>query len=208
MFKKIVGLLLIMGSPALALTQTPTATFTPTPTASPCTTIGPPSLSVSLRVEPVHPVVGDQVVLSFGAFAPGGIPTYSVFGGSPVLVGNPPSVHHNTFGEAVQFEVTAAQAGTAMVRLSVNFETPYGCSEDPFFSFVTLSSDPFPIEVAPMPTATPIPTSARLPTNDEGDGCSLIPQARADPSALLLALPVAWILRRGGGRSRGTRAGG
>ena len=195
-------LLLASYSPALALTQPPSPTVTPTPTATPCTTLGPPTLSVNLHVQPEHPVVGDQVVLTFGASAPGGLPMYSLIGGSPVLVGDPPSVQHNTFFEPAEFEVTAAQAGTAMVSVSVNFETPYGCLENPFYSFVTLSSDPFPVEVAPLPT----PTQIRI--NDEGDGCSLVPPARADHRALLLVLPLAWVLRRGRDRSRGKRSGG
>jgi hypothetical protein len=203
----------------------------PTPTATPTCAADTPSLSVSLDVQPPHPVVGDLVVLTFSAHAPGGIPTYTVFDYEPVLQGHPDPVHDSMFDHPVKFELTAAQAGTAMVRLSVNFETLVGC----FFTFVTLSSDPFPIEVAALvptatptatpsttcaclsptltPTATPtstqVPTNtpAQLPTTDEGGGCSLIPAARAYHSALLLVLPVAWFLRHGRGRSRRKRVG-
>jgi len=195
------ALLLALQSAALAVTPTASATFTPTPTATPCTTFPPPMLSVNLQVQPAHPIVGDQVLLTFTATAPGGLPSCSVFGFGPVLAGDPPSVRNNTFPVSAQFEVTAAQAGTSMLSLSVNFETPYGCVENPFFSFITLSSDPFPVEVAPLPTPSATPTSARS-SNNEGGSCSLIPPARADHTVLLLALPVVWFLRRRRDRSR------
>jgi hypothetical protein len=189
----VVALLMSLHAPALAITQTASATVTPTPTptatatATACTPIGPPTLSVIMGVQPAHPVVGDQVVLTFSAFAPGGLPTYTLVGGSPVLAGNPPSDHHDRFDEAAQFTLAAAQAGIATVTLSVNFETPYGCTEAPFWQFVTLQPDPFAIVVADQPTGA---------TQDEGGGCSLVPRAQASDASLLLVLPVAWLLRR------------
>jgi hypothetical protein len=102
--------ILLSGSPAAALT--------PTPSATPCTTVPPPQLSVTLDVKPAHPIVGDQVVLTFHASISGGIPQFMLIGGNPNLQGTPGPVYKNP----VQFELTAAQAGTAMVSLSVNFE--------------------------------------------------------------------------------------
>jgi hypothetical protein len=201
------ALLLALQSAALAITPTASATMTPTPTATPCTTFPEPNLSVSLQVQPAHPVVGDQVLLTFSASAPGGLPSCTVFGFEPVLAGSPPAVTNNTFPVSAQFELTAAQAGTAMVSLSVNFETPYGCTENPYYSFVTLSSDPFPVDVAPVPTPSATPTAAQS-QNDEGGSCSLKGPARADYTVLLLALPVVWFLRRRRDRSCGQRTGG
>jgi len=142
-----------MCSPALALT--------PTPTVTPCTTLGPPELSAELDVQPEHPVVGEQVVLTFHAFGSGGLPQYTLVGGDPVLQGNPAPVRDSMFGNPVPFELTAAQAGTAVVALEVNFETASGCVDHPIFQFVTLTSDPFEIEVGesgPTPTESPTPT--------------------------------------------------
>jgi len=201
LFKWAIGIFVMMCSPAVALTQTPSAT----PTATPCTTIGPPTLSATLTgVQPALPGVGDQVVLTFQASARGGLPTYSVFGFTPVLQGNPPSVHHTMFSMPAQFDLTAAQAGTAMVNLSVNFETATGCAENPIFHFVTLTAGPFAVGVVsptPSATATPTATPMQSPTPPDDDGCAVIPPGSArDGTLLLLSLP-AWILRRRGRKS-------
>lgn len=130
------------------------ATVTPTPT--PCETFPPPTLTFGFSAEPAHPVVGDQVQLSFSVSGRGGLPAYTLSGATPVFQGDTSTVTSNQLG-TVTYHLTAVQAGTATLTLSVNYETWIGCVGQPIYMFVNDSSQPFSVEVAER-TSTPTPT--------------------------------------------------
>jgi hypothetical protein len=74
-----VCLWLSAGATAGALTNAPSPTRTPTA----CGTFPPPTLTFGFSAEPAHPVVGDQVQLSFSVSGGGGLPAYSLSGATP-----------------------------------------------------------------------------------------------------------------------------
>jgi hypothetical protein len=127
----------------------------PTPTPTVCTEIPPPKLSFQFSVDPQQPMVGDDVQLSFTVSGSGGIPQYTLSGAAPVFQGDTSPMHSNVLG-TVTYSLTAAQAGTAMLTLNVNYETAFGCVEQPIFQFVSETSPPFMVEVVePTPTMPP-----------------------------------------------------
>jgi hypothetical protein len=145
--------------------MTPTPTFTPTPMPTACETFPPPTLTFGFSAAPAHPVVGDQVQLSFSVSGRGGLPSYSLSGATPIFQGNT-TVATNQLGD-VTFHLTAVQAGVATLTLNVNYETSVGCVSQPIFQFVFDTSPPFIVEVAEsttMPTATPTLTPTCAPT--------------------------------------------
>jgi len=146
------------------------ATVTPTPqpaTPTACETFPPPALTFQFSAQPAHPIVGDPVQLSFSVSGRGGLPAYTLSGTAPILEGDTSTVVGSQLG-TVTFALTAVQAGTATLTLSVNYETSLGCVGQPIYQFVSETSPPFTVGVAdgpnPTPTPTPMPTATvRVP---------------------------------------------
>jgi hypothetical protein len=108
-------------------------------------------LSFHFTVTPAHPVVGDPVTVSVEVSGRGGLPHYTLSGAAPVLSGDTNASTGSMLG-TVTYMLTAAQAGQAHLVLSVNYETSIGCVEQPIYHFVTDSSEPYVVEVAPEAT--------------------------------------------------------
>lgn len=152
----------------------PTSTEAPsgavTPTFTVCTEIPPFMLHFGNSVDPPHPIVGDQVQLSFTVSGSGGIPSYTLSGAAPVFQVDTYPIQTSQLG-TVTFELTAVQVGTATFTLTVNYETAFGCAERPFFNFVYETSPPFSVEVidaAPRPTPTPSISACCGDANGDG----------------------------------------
>lgn len=142
---------------------------TPTPTV--CTQLPPPKLDFQFSASPAHPIVGDQVQLSFAVSGSGGIPQYTLSGAAPIFQGDTSPIHASQLG-TVTYALMAAQAGIATLTLNVNYETAFGCVEQPFFQFVSATSPPFTVEVV---QATPTPSPTTSPPSEccgdtDGDG--------------------------------------
>ena len=166
------GLLL---APAAGRATTPT----PSPTPEGCVSgeLHPAELRFELSVEPPHPQVGDDVVLtvkistvSGGLF---GIPQYMLSGTTPFFTGDT-SPRSGQFGPTDQvYELHAVQAGTAQVVMFVSYETSVGCVETPIFYFTSGRSDPLVVEIGAgtpeTPSATPTPTATPPPQTCVGD---------------------------------------
>jgi hypothetical protein len=102
---------------------------------------------VSLTTEPRHPVVGDTLTLRFNAYLEGGLPQYGLLFDNSILSGMAYPTIQPQVGP-VEFRLTATAAGTTTVKLQVSYETVFGCSDNPSFSFVLEESPPFTIRVA------------------------------------------------------------
>lgn len=162
------ALLPCLSCPCVTVTPggvSPSPTLTPPAgTPTPCTTIAAPTISVSLSVDPQAPRVGDAVRLHFSVSGRGGLPSYTLRLGDQKLQGPTGPVSPSTFFGNVDFPLTATAAGMTTVTLVVNYETRYGCAEDPYFSFITQDSQPFTVNILPAAATTPTPTPTETPT--------------------------------------------
>jgi len=141
--------------------------------ATPCETVLPAQLEVSLAAEPLDPAVGDVVELdaritnTSGGLA--GIPLFRLAGAEPQFA---IEAQENSYPyvEGARYRLRAVQPGLATLRLSVNFETSSGCVDVPLFVFHSTNSPLYSITVrgevptiagSPTPTATPTPALRR-----------------------------------------------
>jgi hypothetical protein len=105
----------------------------------------------SFQVEPAAPQVGDDVSVTVSVFGSGGLPSYRLQGAPPFLSGNTgPISISGPLGEA-RFDLHAECPGTAMLRLSVQYETTMGCPGNQFFGFTGDTSEEFPLEIVDPP---------------------------------------------------------
>ena len=162
----VLAILWLLGAlPAGALTATSTATHTATPTPTPCETFPPPHLSIGFSVQPPHPKVGDAVRLSFGVSGRGGLPGYTLAGTQPYFDGDTSVVTASQL-IGVSYDLTAVQAGTATLTLSVYYETIAGCVDQPVYYFTSQTSPAFTVDVAEADTTiTPTPTATATATS-------------------------------------------
>jgi hypothetical protein len=145
----------------------------PVSPATPCETVLPAQLEVSLEAEPLDPAVGDVVDLdaritnTTGGLA--GIPLFRLAGAEPQFA---IEAQENSYPyvEGARYRLRAVRPGLATLRLSVNFETSSGCVDVPLFVFHSTSSPLYSITVrgelptiagSPTPTATPTPALRR-----------------------------------------------
>jgi len=167
----------------LFLAPAPGSATTPTPGPTPDECVGGPlhfaQLHLELSIEPAHPRVGDDVVLTakISTVVDGlvGIPQYTLSGTNPFFSGDvgPRSAQ---FGPDDQiYELHAVQAGTAQLVASVTYETAEGCVDNPIFSFLGARSEPLVVEIgagagtpSPTPTATPEPVTCVGDCNGDG----------------------------------------
>lgn len=120
-------------------------------------------LSFAFAISPERPLVGDRVELSVSvAAAQGGLPLYVLRGAEPFFAGDTASVSRSRFG-TVTYELHAVQSGTAVLSMSVDYETTLGCPGYTFFGFVGDESQPFVVEIGPDPEASPTPTATATP---------------------------------------------
>jgi hypothetical protein len=161
-----VSLRLVAGTTAAAQTAAPS----PPPTPTPCETFPPPTLTVEFSADPAHPVVGNQVQLSFRVSGRGGLPAYTLSGAAPVFEGETSTITSNQLG-TVTYHLTAVQAGTATLSLHVYYETWVGCVTQPIYEFVSDASPPFSVEVAEWVTPTPTPVPPATTCNPSANDC-------------------------------------
>ncbi len=157
----------------------PTELPTPTPTPS-CHEIPPPNLTFTWSVEPPYPVVGDNVQISIGVSGNGGLPRYQLSGAQPVFQADTLTMYVDGPLGTVTFKMRAAEVGTASLTLSVDYETAYGCQENPYFNFTSRTSPPFALEVAPgsgSPTPTPTPFVVCTPPPCRSDEVFYCPES-------------------------------
>jgi hypothetical protein len=121
-----------------------------TPTPVPCTPVPPAQLEFDFAVDPPQPVVGDpvRVTVTIRNVSSGlaGLPQYALYGEAPFLEGDPPPiVHYLSLGtDRVTFDLRAAHAGTAALKLGVSYETNSGCEgEFPVYGFTGTTSEPY-----------------------------------------------------------------
>ena len=151
-----------------------------------CTEIPPPNLDFQFSVEPAHPKVGDDVKLSFTVTGSGGIPQYTLSGAAPVLQGDTSPMHAGQLG-TVTYMLTAAQAGTAILALSVDYETAFGCAENPIFQFVSQTSPPFTVDVVEL---TPTVAAISTPTSTVTQISTTTPAATTIPTGTRTVTPT------------------
>jgi len=175
-----------------------------------CSLLG--SLSVNLSsIEPLEPMVGDVVTLTFDVdyALPGGFDcsfngSCALVGGAPFLEGDEPPAFESG---GVVVRRRAVQAGVATVQLDLTgeteeacrFEDESGCST--FFqpAFIHASTGPIELEVqeGPTPSATPTATPTFTPTarpRADDDGCAIGRSPHASTWAISLLLLPALLL--------------
>ena len=147
-------------------TPTPTALIvdhpTPTtPTATPCPLLGSVFFN-GFSAQPEHPVVGDEVTLTFQvATFVYSLSGFALAGADPYLTGDEESVRS---GDTVTFVRTAASAGTANLRLIVNYVGERQCDGIFIPENASAVSPPYPLVIdAPSPTPTPAPVISIAP---------------------------------------------
>jgi len=152
----------------VALTSIPgrTAVMVPSRAQTPCQDVRPAELYFDVRAEPADPVLGEVVVLDVQIFnatdGVAAIPLFELVGAEPVF---DIEAQENSYPEVAfaRYWLRAVAPGLATLRLSVNFETAYGCADLPLFVFHAVRSPPYPVAVhgdrlssnTPRPTATP-----------------------------------------------------
>ena len=123
-----------------------------------------------MHAAPGEPVVGDvvevdvQITNLSGGVAD--IPLFQLVGAEPLFA---IEAQDNSYPQVAfaRYWLRAVAPGLATLRLSVNFETTYGCADVPSFVFHPVRSPPYAIAVrgealtaSVTPTATPTPQRA------------------------------------------------
>ena len=133
----------------------------------PCDDVQPAELHFQLRAEPAAPELGEvvefevQIVNATDGVAQ--IPLFQLTGAEPVFAIEAQEDSYPQVAFA-RYRLRAVAPGVATLRLSVNFETAYGCADVPSFVFHPVQSPPYTIVVrgdavpgTPTPTRTPRP---------------------------------------------------
>lgn len=106
----------------------------------------PPVAEFGIAIEPAVPRLGESTRLVFSVAHLGGIPHYTLLGGSPLLDTSSATPVFPAVGQVV-YELPAVLAGTATVRLGVDSEVRGGCPGSEFFYFHYDLSPAFPLTV-------------------------------------------------------------
>jgi carboxypeptidase family protein len=110
-----------------------------------------PTVTFALAIDPPMPRVGDAVTLVFSiGGGVGSWPQYTLVGADPYFDGDTAPQRFVSGVPTVQYQVRAARAGTAALQLSVNSEILIGCPGNSAFVFETMTSEPFPVEIADL----------------------------------------------------------
>jgi len=180
-----------------------------------CALLG--SLSVRVvSVEPLQPLVGDTVTMTFELDyrLPGGprcdFGECQLVGGEPYLEGNDPFEYTEA---GIVVRRTVVQAGTATVEFRVRTTTEEQCQYlDPqtgcqsYFqpAFIEASSGPVELQLldpTPTPSASPTPTATppSTPTagRRDGGGCTIGDRPNGGPGGAAAALLMLALLTRG-----------
>jgi hypothetical protein len=146
---------------------------TPTPTV--CPLLGSVSFN-SVDVQPVDPVVGDVVVLTFDVQAfVYSLSGYTLEGAEPLLTGYVTITAPNS----PTFELHAVQSGTAIVRLRVDYQAERDCNGVFIPEYTSATSPAYSIAIGETPpsgtTPTPTPTCAATGTPYCSNDCPPAP---------------------------------